>query len=615
MLVVGRITLARDPAEGFGALAIVVAVLLALLAAWTLLSARWSDASGRAVVEYARVLLYVLAFVLLGSVGRSPRRLRRLVRGIGLGVLVVCACAFVSRALPEVWPTEPGLAEERLSFPLTYWNALGILAAIGVILGFGLSADGREHPAVRVIAAAALPVLAVTLLLTFSRGAIAAGAAGLIGAVLLGRSASLVSATVAALPVVLAVRAGYGADLLASENPTAAAAVTQGRDLALTVAVCTLAAALLRLALVWLDRRMARVAAPAALRHPAVVVAAVVLAVGAAAGAAVALGAPEKVERQYDRFIKGDQIREGGDVRSRLTDPGNNGRLDQWRVASRESRGERLHGTGAGTYALLWERARADEYQVEDAHSLYLEMLAELGIVGLVLLLAVLLIILGALVWRARGPDRGVHAALFGAIVAWALHAGIDWHWEMPAVTAWVFAAGGAVLARPARETDAPSAAGMGRVPRVVAALGILLVAVTPARLYLSEAPLQRAKEAFARGDCPTAIDQSLDSIAALGVRPQPFEILGFCDVRLGHPELAVRAFRNAVARDPGDWEFRYGLAVARASAGLDPRPEAAAALERNPLSPVARDGVRRFATDDPRKWRRRALSARLPRD
>lgn len=52
---------------------------------------------------------------------------------------------------------------------------------------------------------------------------------------------------------------------------------------------------------------------------------------------------------------------------------------------------------------------------------------------------------------RLGGPDRTLYAALFAAGLAWALHAGVDWDWQMPAVTLWVFALGGAALAAPAR--------------------------------------------------------------------------------------------------------------------------------------------------------------------
>ena len=63
-----------------------------------------------------------------------------------------------------------------------------------------------------------------------------------------------------------------------------------------------------------------------------------------------------------------------------------------------------------------------------DAHSLYLETLAELGLVGLGLLVLVLAPPLA-------GAFRGASAAAAGGYVAFLVHAGVDWDWEMPAVT------------------------------------------------------------------------------------------------------------------------------------------------------------------------------------
>ena len=79
------------------------------------------------------------------------------------------------------------VADDRLSYPLTYWNALGLLAAVGTILCFHLTCSRAEPPAVRVLGAAAVPLLVTTLFFTFSRGAIAAGIVGLVAYVVIGR--------------------------------------------------------------------------------------------------------------------------------------------------------------------------------------------------------------------------------------------------------------------------------------------------------------------------------------------------------------------------------------------------------------------------------------------
>ena len=245
-----------------------------------------------------------------------------------------------------------------------------------------------------------------------------------------------------------------------------------------------------------------------------------------------------------------------------------------------------------------------------DGHSLYVEVLGELGLVGLVLLLTAIGTLLAGTAARVRGPDRALYAAVLAVLVAWALHAGIDWDWEMPAVTLWVFALGGAALASAAgRRSLVP-----GRTVRVALALGCLVLAVTPALVARSQTRLDDAVRAFKAGDCGEGVDASLDSIEALGARPEPFEILAFCDVRLGLGDLAVQAMEQAVERDPRNWEVHYGLALVRGAQGLDPRGPARRAVELNPQSVIALAAEEGFAsTDDPQTWRRRARRARLP--
>ena len=118
-----------------------------------------------------------------------------------------------------------------------------------------------------------------------------------------------------------------------SIHPTSAAATSQGHDLAMVLGLCVAGALWLRWLLLALDRHLGKLRLPQSARLPvlgalaaAVVVAGVVL--------FVALDAPSYTSRQYDRFLHGSsKIGNAGDLRTRLSDPGNNGRLDQWRVA------------------------------------------------------------------------------------------------------------------------------------------------------------------------------------------------------------------------------------------------------------------------------------------
>jgi hypothetical protein len=615
-----HLTVADRPLAGLGALPLVGLAALALLALWTLASGSWSDAGGRALLEYDRALLYVLAFAAFAMLGSSPERLRWLVRGLLAGIVVVCVSGLISRTLPDVWSVTPSIANDRLSYPLGYWNALGLLTALGILLSVALTTDAREARVTRALAAAALPLLAATLLLTFSRASIALTIAAVPLLLVLGRPRALLGGLLAAAPATaVALVVAYDADLVASDRPTSAAATAQGHDLALVLVLCAVVAGGARWLLTRSDARLdaaiPRPRLPAAARRPGLLAGAAAGIVVVLAAIAIAAGAPGELSDQYDRFVEGNRVQEtDGDLRTRLTQVGNNGRIQQWRVARDAFSDEPLRGTGAGTYALQWDHDRPEYYQVRDAHSLYLEVLGELGIVGLLLLVAALLAVLVAFAVRTRGPDRMLGAALLTCGLVWAVHAGVDWDWEMPAVTLWLFAAGGLAAAAPAgvrrhglRGADLPGAA------RVVAGLGVLLLAIVPVRIWLSEHALRDSARAFDAGDCPRAIDRALDSTAALGDRPEPFVLLGYCDVRIGQPQLAIRAMTRAISEDPGNWQPHYGLALVRASAGQDPRPAIRVARRLNPLEDLPRQAEERFDTNDPRTWRRRAKEARLP--
>lgn len=602
-----RTTLAEHPFEGYGLALAVVTAGLGLFAVWTLVSFAWSDSQSRALLEFNRALLYLLVLVLAGSLLRTSERLRWMVRAIVAGIVVVCAIGLISRVLPEVWPIERNIADDRLSYPLTYWNALGLLAGLGIVLGLCLTSDERESRWSRVLAAGALPILGSTLLLTFSRGAVAAAVIGVVTFTVMGRPRALLPGLLAAGPTTaIAIVLTYRADLLGTESYRAAAAVAQGQDAAIAIAICVAAALLLRVLLLPVDGVLSRVRLPSRIQRP-VVGGAAASAVVIAVGVALALDAPSYVDRQYEGFLDGSGIATGKS-RERLANPGNNGRTDFWRVAADAWERERVLGVGAGVYQTEWSRYRPLAVPGTDGHSLYLEVLAELGVVGFALLVLTLAVMLGRLAYLARGPDRALYAGVLAAGVAWSCHAGIDWDWEMPAVTLPFFALGGLALARDTTRLRPP-----GRLLRVALGIGLIVIAITPALIAVSQTRLDESVRAFRQGNCDEAIEYALSSASTLGVRPEPYEILALCDARrAGAGRLGVQMMEQAVDRDPRNWEFRYGLALVRGAAQLDPRPAARAAHRLNPKSELTRDALRRFDTGDPREWERRARSARL---
>jgi hypothetical protein len=600
-----RVTLAPRPFEGWSSALALASGALAGFAVWTLASALWSDAPARAMSEFDRTLLYTLVLVLTGSFATRAGDLAMLLRFTAAAFGAAAVAGLLTRLAPATFPISAGFLPERIAFPLTYWNAMGIATALAVLFAVHLSASGREHRVIRVVAAAALPALAVTLYLTFSRGAIWALPVGVVLYALLAQPRGLLTAAVAAIPAAVAVKVAYGADLLAQADYDTAAAAPQARHVGLTVLACCAVAAALRAAGLLLDARLERVNLPSRARAIFVGGVLAVLVCGA-----LVVNAPAKLGDAVSTFREGRYLT-GEDLRDRLTSTVDNGRVDNWRVALDGWRENRLHGTGAGTYRLTWERYRpAPPVKMNDGHSLYLETLSELGVVGLGLIVVILgTLLVGGLRRLGGAGERHAHAMYVAGGAMLCLHAGVDWDWEMPALFVWFFGAGGIVLAaRHGRLGE------LGRMPRIVAALAVLVVAITPALIGLSQLALNRAADAFAARDCPTAIDAALTATERFGARPEPWRILGYCDARLGEYELARRAMDAARERDPDNWQLAYGQAIVYGVSGLDPLPYARDAVRLNPLDPFARSLLRDLErAKDAAARRRVAGRAQIP--
>lgn len=607
---------APQPLAGLTLRGLLACCSLALFALWTLLSVRWSHATGRGLAAFDRVLLYLAILTLFACIPRSAMRFRWMLRGLLLGSAAVSIAGLTSRVLPSLWPSGHGLVEERLSYPITYWNTFGLLVGVACILAVHHSCDEHEPPAVRICAAAVLPLLGATLLLTFSRGALGVTALGVLVYLVIAHPRGLLGGALAIIPTTaLAVSETYSAQILHKGTPLTPTGIAEGHRLALTLGVCALAAAVLRASAVVIDRRMTRISIwrPDTRRGSLLIVGAT----GAVLLAAflVAHG-PMRVHDQYLKFVDNYQgVRADGESsRGRLLSIGNDGRLPSWHVALDAYRQDPLKGTGAGTYRLEWEHHPRTGYDRVFAYSLYAEVLGELGLVGIVLLGASLLSILVAIALCVRGSGRSAYAAAFAVVLAWVVHSGVDIDWQTPAASVFVFALGGLALARPRPQevsiTDAGKELRTGGLVRTtwpglrpVLALVCLAIAVFPARMALTQARLRNSIDALDAGASTRAQSDARDSISALDAGPRPYEILAMSAARQGDLHAAVAWANAGVAHDPGYWEPHYALALAQGIAGIDPRREAKRALEADPLGQMPLEAVAAFRSGGRRHW------------
>jgi hypothetical protein len=613
LLILG-IMLVHEPLVGSPPALLWALGAVAGLAALTLLSGSWSHAWSRAIIEFDRVLLYSLVLAFFGLIRHREGALEWSLRGFVVGALVLCLAGWITRVAPNVWPISFDIQPTRLSYPLTYWNALGLLAALTCIALLHLTSAARQR-VVRVGAAAAFPVIASVLLLTFSRSSLALAPVGVVIYLLLARPKRGFSAFLAlAVPTAIAIVASLDAHTVSSAHYAGPAGVSQGHHLALVVLGCALGAAVIRFLALYLDERLDAWQPPRiTTAHFFTAVGAIVLVVVIVG---VAAGAPDKISTKWDHFIHENAVGHVDNPSARLSSFGNDGRIPQWEAAIDGFDEKPVLGTGAGTYALEWAKHRPYIFTVINAHSLYVEVMGELGIVGLLVLIALMLAFLVGAARRLRGPERQVFAVFLAMAVVWMIHAGIDWDWQMPAITVWLFALGAIGLSRPlpgraerpAREINA------ARVPRLVAALCVGVLAVTPILVGVSQASLDRALSDFEANQCPSAIHSSLESLHTLGVRPEPYEIIGYCDARYGEDQLAEEAMKSAVSRDPENWEMHYGLALVRAAAGKDPLAELRHVHRLNPLEPSVNHALKQFEeAKTPAQRERLAGMASLP--
>lgn len=404
---------------------------LAFLAAWTAASLSWAPLATAATDSLQRLLLYLGALVAAIGLLRLRQVAWALEPALAAGILVVIGYGLAGRILPGVIELSRSAgAFGRLEQPITYWNGEGALAAIGLVLCGRLAGDPSRPRAIRALGAAACPVLATGVYLSYSRGAIAAAVVGLV--VLLAAAptrAQLRAVIAAAVAGVVASACSAALPGVASLSGSAAAQQRDGVIMLGVLMVVGVASALtaVRPASVGVERL------PFARRLPAVAAAAVALVV---AGLVVG-GLSERGEPEPER------LREASG--SRLTSVKSR-RYDYWRIALDASAGAPLQGVGAGGFRSEWLRERPADDGVREAHSLELGIAAELGLPGLL----ALFVMIGGVALAARRAlalGRPLAAGCCAASMVWLLHASIDWDWELPAVTLPVIVMAGGLIA------------------------------------------------------------------------------------------------------------------------------------------------------------------------
>jgi len=486
VLALGAIALRGDsPAYGLWP-----AMLLAAFAALSAISIVWSVQPDESWRDAGRLFVYAAVFAGTVAVVRLiPERWPAILGGIVLSSVVICGYVLMTKSLPNHFQGANGYA--RLYEPYGYWNALGLTAAMGAMGCMWLGARRSGHALLSALAYPAMGILLLALLLAYSRGALVALVLGLllwfaIVPLRLRGAAVLLSAAVAAGSIAAW---DFKTSALSSEKVAIAEATSAGHELgALTIAMVVL------LTLVGVGVSFAtgrRAPTPESRRRAGTVLLCllgVLILLAAGALAHSHRGFTGSISHAVNRLT--DTHAKVPNTPGRLTAIASV-RAQYWDEALNVFKAHPSLGAGAGGYDIARLRYLTGPLPAKHAHGFIVQTLADLGLVGLGLALALLGTWMAAAgrathpfnrrwrswrelragnppAWRPLDdraltrytPERIGMLSMLCLVVVFGAHSLIDWTWYVPgnAIPALICAgwlAGRGPLA-PARATPPP---------------------------------------------------------------------------------------------------------------------------------------------------------------
>jgi O-antigen ligase len=555
------------------------------LALWTLASLWWVDVSRHdAWVETVRACAAAAAFVLGTALLASGRSFARYVGWLSAGIGIVAAVTTMRLIVFDA-PLKLFTAG-RLDAPIGYAPGFAALQLMGVLMLLGLAGKAdrawRESRARGALALGAVTMGAASLCLSL---ALLAQSRGTLVAMLVAAAASL---------VVFAERSGWllragvliaGSVVMwsalgdpyqtqftwrqapftegADADALLAAAVDAARSAGATAALGALAIAAIGAALVplnnWLGHHLAAAQDRAGMHLAVPVIIGVVTMV-------IVLGALNTDQVSRATSFVGEQWRACAEPEPASNDPGRadtyfattgTGRCDYYRVALKSWQDNPVTGLGAGNFRGAYVRLRTTNEEPRATHSMPLQLLAELGIIGAALGLTVLVCIgWAALRFVRSGRDRDpVFAGAIAAVVYWLAHSWIDWLWQLPAITIPALVLSGGLVA-----CVSP---GAGRVRAIVAApiaAGVLIISIgLVLPVTMADSALRTARDPKLQARDPArALEAARDAQAFDPTWAEPVITEGSLLYRAGQKQDAARAGVRAVELEPRNWSVLY---------------------------------------------------------
>ncbi|MDX6718332.1 MAG: hypothetical protein QOJ63_586 [Solirubrobacteraceae bacterium] len=589
----------REHLWGLGPLALLLA-----LTVLTTLSIAWAANPADAWVEANRTLAYVAIFAGAAALAHAvPGRWGALLGAIALASVAISAYAILTKIAPGALNRDEVYA--RLSEPFGYWNSVGLMAALGVpgVLWLGTRRTG--HQTLNALAYPALGLLLLTILLSYSRGALLAAAIGIAFWLATVKPRRL---RAAALLLVGAAGAGVAAAWAFSQGALSDDRVALGlreqAGLQLALLMIVLLAVLTLAGLAVGFTAAARAPSPRTRRRIGVVLLCGLALVPLGVATRMALsdkGLGGSISSSWSSLTDPHASVPVNDAR-RLTAAGSVRAL-YWDQALRIFRENPFVGVGADGYATVRKRYREDQFAVRHAHGYVVQTLADLGIVGLAINLALLAAWLASAAaatglgrrGRARtySPERIGLLTLVAVALVFGVHSFVDWTWFVPANAAVALLAAGWVAGRgplgaaPGRRAHGSLVerlrAGLAERPRAICALAVVLLALlatwTAWQPLRSATLAQRSLATLESGEVAGARTQAMAAHDLDPVAVDPLFKLAHIEEQAGTRKFRARAaFEQAVRLQPANPEPWIELAAFELRAG---RPRAALTASR----------------------------------
>jgi hypothetical protein len=573
------------PLARLGLPARLVAAALGILSLFSLLSTAWAADAERAYDEAAQSAFYLGIFLVVALCAHRSATGAWL-DGLELGLVAIALLALASRLFPSLGLGQDGgsvlpALVTRLSYPLGYWNGLAIFAALAVPLLLRTALTARAE-LLRAGAVALVPFIAGDVYLASSRGGVLVAAVGAVAFIVTaGRAWAASAATLSALVgSAVAVVSLHSRSALLNGPVTSHAASVEGRSALALMLVAALVTGLLWMGLQRLGKR---------LRASRPIASAAIAAVGVLVVLAVVLSHPVA---RFHAFQRPPPTSAASlSTSEHLLNSSGSGRWQFWSAAVDEWTTAKVVGRGAGSFEAWWAQHASLALPTRDAHSIFLQALGELGLIGLACMAIAWIVgpALGLiLARRLAGPERIAAATAASVAVAFAVGAAIDWMWQLPAVALAGVVALGLALGSASPERRLP------RSRRRFVLVGFPLLVVVFEFLPLAQGiALGQSRRAAGRADPQAAGSAALRARALEPWAVSPLEQLALVDESVNRLAAAQTWIDQARRTDSTDWQVRLIAARIETKRGdiAAARRDLAALKTLYPGLPLSSDG------------------------